>query len=79
MHGCGLLPQSWSPDSTRLVCEKSSGDGLAITDAADGTATSLTGRGWEPRWSPDGRTVAFVDRVVDPGLWSRPPAERRDA
>jgi Tol biopolymer transport system component len=58
---------SWSPDSTRLVCRGSSG--LVVVDATSGTGTPLTVTGvpsaadalWYPVWSPNGRSIAFVD------------------
>jgi TolB protein len=68
LRDCGLIPQSWSPDSTRLACEGSGGEGVAVADLARGTVTALSARGDELAWSPDGRTIAYVDA----GLWVVP-------
>jgi WD40-like Beta Propeller Repeat len=73
IRGCTDNP-SWSPDSTRLVCvtEAEGGlgsvDGLVVVDVATGAVTPLTRTGKTPAWSPDGRSIAFVDD----GLWVVP-------
>jgi Tol biopolymer transport system component len=67
VRGCKDHPW-WSPDSTRLVCETDSEGGLGIADVASGAVTPLTRAGKTPVWSPDGRSIAFVDD----GLWVVP-------
>ena len=59
LQGCHGL-ESWSPDSTRLLCDDED-EGLVIADVASGTVTPLTASGRDASWSPDGRTIAFVD------------------
>jgi Tol biopolymer transport system component len=73
LKGCSTVRAGgWSPDSSRLVCEVGyGGEGLAIADAATGRVTPLTQTGEYASWSPDGRTVAFVDRER---LWAVPAA-----
>jgi TolB protein len=72
LTGCSTLaPGGWSPDSSRLVCEAGYEEGLAIADAATGVVTPLTGSGRNPSWSPDGRTIAYIDGER---LWSVPVA-----
>jgi Tol biopolymer transport system component len=67
------LPPVWSPDSTRLLCTTETaapdgtvtGDGLALVDAATGTARTLIaapGNGVESAaWSPDGTRIAYAN------------------
>jgi len=61
LPGCpGFGPGGWSPDSRHIVCsgyEK----GLVVVDTTDGSVTALAGSGQTPVWSPDGRTIAFID------------------
>jgi hypothetical protein len=72
LKGCSTVRAgAWSPDSTRLVCEIGYGEGLAIADVATGVLTRLTGAGQYASWSPDGSTIAFVDRER---LWAVPAA-----
>src|SRR6266536_974987 len=70
-----LAPASWSPDSTRVACETSP-EGIAIADPVRGTVTQISSSGDRPAWSPDGRSIAYVDRA----LWVVPvpggPARR---
>jgi dipeptidyl aminopeptidase/acylaminoacyl peptidase len=56
---------SWAPDSQRIVC-RTSAESLGILDVADGTVEPLS-TGSAPAWSPDGRSIAYVDD----GLWVR--------
>lgn len=70
LTGCSTVrPGAWSPDSSKLVCEVGYGEGLAVADVGSGAVTSLTPTGQYPTWSPDGRTIAFVDRER---LWAVP-------
>jgi Tol biopolymer transport system component len=72
LTGCSTLrPGAWSPDSSKLVCEVGYEKGLAVADAASGAVTPLAPSGQYPTWSPDGRTIAFIDRER---LWAVPAA-----
>lgn len=72
LTGCSTLRAgAWSPDSSKLVCEVGYEGGLAVADAAGGAVTPLTPSGRYPTWSPDGRTIAFIDRER---LWAVPAA-----
>jgi Tol biopolymer transport system component len=53
-----LTDLSWSPDGTRLLFELQ--DWLYVLPLQDGVATRLPARGYTPKWSPDGRSIAFV-------------------
>ena len=57
-------PATWSPDGTKLLFVSEAGDVAAVE--ADGSGPRvLAAKGYNPRWSPDGRHVAF-HRTVDP-------------
>src|SRR5919198_2398907 len=56
IRGCKYNP-SWSPDSTRLVCETTAEGGLGIVDVASGAVKELTRAGKTPAWSPDGHSI----------------------
>jgi Tol biopolymer transport system component len=57
-------PAFWSPDGTRLLSVSEVGDVVAME--ADGSGSRvLATQGYNPRWSPDGRRIAF-HRTVDP-------------
>lgn len=62
---------SWNPDSTRLVANRLGG--LFLIDPATGnrvterSGTLPASRAVQPAWSPDGRTIAFVNNIVGPG------------
>ncbi|MDO8562838.1 MAG: hypothetical protein Q7S25_03230, partial [Candidatus Limnocylindria bacterium] len=50
---------AWSPDGTRIAC--GSVAGIRLVDPLSGTLLALTdGTDRAPRWSPDGRTLAFA-------------------
>jgi Tol biopolymer transport system component len=53
-----LTDLSWSPDGTRLLFLLQ--DWLYVLRLPDGEATRLPARGYTPKWSPDGRSIAFV-------------------
>lgn len=53
-----LTDLSWSPDGTRLLFELQ--DWLYVLRLDSGVATKLPARGYTPKWSPDGRSIAFV-------------------
>ena len=61
VHTCFGPVAAWSPDSTRLVCRAHDEGGLVVADVVNGTATPLVSDGDEASWSPDGRTIAFLD------------------
>jgi Tol biopolymer transport system component len=53
-----LTDLSWSPDGTRLLFELQ--DWLYVLRLDTGVATQLPARGYTPKWSPDGRSIAFI-------------------
>jgi Tol biopolymer transport system component len=53
-----LTDLSWSPDGTRLLFELQ--DWIHVLRLDNGLATRLRARGYTPKWSPDGRSIAFV-------------------
>jgi hypothetical protein len=62
LRGC-LTPRSWSPDSTSVACDTSP-EGIAIGDPTRGTVTQISRSGEDPVWSPDGRSIAYVDGTL---------------
>ncbi|MEW5989125.1 MAG: hypothetical protein AB1791_21065, partial [Chloroflexota bacterium] len=50
---------AWSPTSTHFACWDGYGGGLAMVEAADGTAQVVAADGSWPGWSPDGRHLAY--------------------
>lgn len=60
LHACSFYPGGWSPDSRHVVCSAYE-EGILILDTVDGTTTPLVDSGNAPAWSPDGRTIAFID------------------
>jgi hypothetical protein len=54
---------SWSPDGTRLVFARPTGEGLQVLDLESGTITDLTSSGRGPAWSPDGQFIAYVENL----------------
>ena len=61
LERCSGTDASWSPDSSKLVCPVGYGDGLAVVDVATGSFRTLVRSGENPSWSPDGRTIAYID------------------
>ena len=53
-----LTDLSWSPDGSRLLFELQ--DWLYVLRLGDSVATRLPARGYTPKWSPDGRSIAFI-------------------
>jgi Tol biopolymer transport system component len=63
--GAAAKTLSWAPDGTRIVfgAGPRGAEALFVTDTRTGETSALTalpGRAREPRWSPDGRGIAFL-------------------
>jgi serine/threonine-protein kinase len=55
----GLIDDvAWSPNRRWVTFQAK---GIWITSLAGGPARRLAGAGWQPRWSPSGRAVYFLD------------------
>jgi Tol biopolymer transport system component len=50
---------AWSPDSRRLAATSCLMGCSILVMNADGSAQTYLATGWRPRWSPDGKFVAF--------------------
>ena len=61
LRRCSGYNLSWSPDSSRIVCESGANQGIVLVGADGRGAQTITGaRGYAPSWSPDGTTIAYV-------------------
>src|ERR1700691_813880 len=62
---------SWSPDGREMVYVKDADLYLAKSDGSDERRlTTLPGRGWQPRWSPDGQHIRLTIFNVRPSTFS---------
>lgn len=62
---------SWSPDGREMVYVKDADLYLAKSDGSDERRlTALPGRGWQPRWSPDGQHIRLTIFNVRPSTFS---------
>jgi dipeptidyl aminopeptidase/acylaminoacyl peptidase len=79
----------WSPDSTRIAFvsdrtgkafDESRNTDVFVTSAEGGAVTKVSdhdGPDEDPRWSPDGKTIAFLGQIRDrdhPQIWLAPSA-----
>jgi WD40 repeat protein len=55
---------SWSPNHSMLVYSKPTDGGLQILDLTTHQSTTLTIKGKDAVWSPDGRYIAYVQEPV---------------
>jgi hypothetical protein len=77
----------WSPDGSRIVFTRATANGqeLMVMDADGGNPAPLGVAGARPRWSPDGRTIAFngsdgmITVVNADGTGARPLADGYNA
>jgi Tol biopolymer transport system component len=85
LRGQPGAPFDWSPDDSRFVLV--TGDGVVTVSVADGSARTLAkaprrnescssrsgaGSVRDPRWSPDGRWIAYQSIACVQGAWSYP-------
>ena len=56
-----------SPDGTRGIYSDIVANDMLLVDFATGEATTLPRRGHAPRWSPDGKRIAFTGEVYEVG------------
>lgn len=54
----GLMP-SWSADGAQFACSRNEDYGIWIMNA-DGTPFHKIARAWGAQWSPDGKSIAFI-------------------
>jgi Tol biopolymer transport system component len=76
LRGVRIEGYDWSADGRRIVFAAVDAAGrvpVLYTISATGENRKVIGRGWRPRWSPDGRHVAFMSRLY------RGPERRDDA